>query len=489
MKPFFSKLVRSLALAGLITTCIPGNSAGTADLTIAEMLQSAATRNPARIEAAKHVIERQEKPEARDSAQAKRLNTEAISASKNGDLDAAIRLFKEALEADESSASITNNLCLAYLRAKNYQEAVAAGKSAIGLAPSNDKIWFNLGQAYGGNGMINQAAASFYLAIHFAGEPDRVRESLLKLSGANNPGMAAAAKQALNSAAGSPAEAATTNASPAARSGMQLGAPTLTTPVTPAVPATVSAPPTSTPARKSPLAAADIDGITSLALQGKDVPIVEKVGNQDSLFRQGEDFFAKGIKKKNEAEIFGRGVLLLKQSAFLGHKEAPGVLGMILSRGYAQAGTTVGPDVNEAKKLFDLTTARGGGTGYLGQAFLEVDSNPIKAITLFEKSRSPYDYLRDAEIFRLSKESKDPAVVAAASAAMKRLGFSEYYMQGMLRNWKVDTGEIILVPAKDTSMANAICTILQDQITNAARVGDRTTIRESQFKLKQMNCG
>lgn len=497
-----SRLARSLALAGVLFSSLAASAANT-DSLIDALLQAASTKTSAKIEESKQAVERADKPLPKDPALSKKLNTEAISASKNGDIDAAIKLFKEAREADMSSASAANNLCLAYLRAKNYPEAVAAGKAAIGLVPANERIWYNLGQAYGANGMYSQAASSFYLAQHFSAEPEKVREQLVKLSGTNNAGMAAAAKIALDIQEPKPETAITqveaksqlaptANSAPATRTAVQA-APSQTAPAA-ASALVAQAAKNEAPSPKieapSSLAAKDIAGIASLNLKGEDIPDpTKKYMDLRTIFHEADLEFHYGYGSKDKDERFAKADLPLRRAAFLGHKDAPGMLGILLSQGYTAKEGGRKPDLEEAKKLFALSNTRGGYTGYWGQALEAEKTNPLLAIQLHEKSlqiEEKYDSKKSLVMYTL--ESKDPAVVEAAKAAIKRTKITDDFIKQQTLQHKVKTGEIILKPAPDTAFDNAICTILQDQVTNARRSGNQAAFREAQFKIKLRGC-
>lgn len=434
----------------------PVSIAANPDVVISEMLQAASARSDIRIENGKQQLERQDKPATVDAASARRLNTEAIATSKGGDVESAIRLFKEAHLADPGSPSIAANLSLAYIKAGNFGESAAATKRALALAPSNSQLWFNLGQALGGAGLTPQGAASFYLAMHFAAVPEKITEALTRLSNANNAGMAASARMALANMAAKTPEAEKMVSQPS-------------------VPAKQAAPSIS--------AAADIAGIASLVLNESSVSDLTKPGyDKDSRYKYGLESFMAGYKSGNNQPEHA--VQALRDAAYLGHPDAPGLLGVFIVSGYKQInGQRTAPDLAEARKLFELSNARGGSMGYLGQGDLALEGdgeprNVLKGIGLYEKAAIKKNPVAERRLVLSKVHFKDPAVVAATNAAIQRAGIDPNKVRSITA----------AATAPEPKTDPLICTIIDDQIETAKRSGDRMGVTNANFKKSQLNC-
>ena len=83
----------------------------------------------------------------------------ALDAHQKGDLDGAVKLYREFLKARPASFEAHSNLGAILARQGLYPDAIAEYKSAIRLAPGNPSIAFNLAIAYYKSGDIGQAAA------------------------------------------------------------------------------------------------------------------------------------------------------------------------------------------------------------------------------------------------------------------------------------------------------------------------------------------
>lgn len=88
----------------------------------------------------------------------------AIAQHQAGDLDGAIRSYREYLAADPDSVQARSNLGAALARAGRYEEAIAEYNRALSKNAENPALLLNLGLAYYKTGHPAEAAARFELA-------------------------------------------------------------------------------------------------------------------------------------------------------------------------------------------------------------------------------------------------------------------------------------------------------------------------------------
>lgn len=101
----------------------------------------------------------------------------AIEAHQKGDLDAAVRLYRDYLKTHSSSFEVHSNLGAILARQGLYGEAIAEYNAALRLAPNNPSISLNLAIAYYKSGDIGLAAEELK-ALHNKA-PDVQRVTLL----------------------------------------------------------------------------------------------------------------------------------------------------------------------------------------------------------------------------------------------------------------------------------------------------------------------
>lgn len=89
----------------------------------------------------------------------------AIALHQAGDLDGAIRAYREYLAAEPDSVQARSNLGAVLARAGRYDEAIAEYDRALGKSPDNPAILLNLGLAYYKTGRHAEAAARFERAV------------------------------------------------------------------------------------------------------------------------------------------------------------------------------------------------------------------------------------------------------------------------------------------------------------------------------------
>ncbi len=86
----------------------------------------------------------------------------------SGDLDGAIRAYREYLAAQPDSIAARSNLGAALARAGRYEEAIAEYNHALEKSPGNPALLLNLGLAYYKTGRPAEAAARFEQAAALA---------------------------------------------------------------------------------------------------------------------------------------------------------------------------------------------------------------------------------------------------------------------------------------------------------------------------------
>jgi tetratricopeptide (TPR) repeat protein len=89
----------------------------------------------------------------------------AITLHQAGDLDGAIRAYREYLGAEPDSVQARSNLGAALARTGRYDEAIAEYDRALRKSPDNPALLLNLGLAYYKTGRHAEAAARFERAV------------------------------------------------------------------------------------------------------------------------------------------------------------------------------------------------------------------------------------------------------------------------------------------------------------------------------------
>ena len=92
----------------------------------------------------------------------------AVALHQSGDLDGAIRAYREYLTAQPDSLQARSNLGAALARAGRYDEAIAEYDRALSKSPDNPALLLNLGLAYYKTGRPAEAAARFERAASLA---------------------------------------------------------------------------------------------------------------------------------------------------------------------------------------------------------------------------------------------------------------------------------------------------------------------------------
>ncbi len=102
---------------------------------------------------------------------------QAMQLQQSGDLEGAVRGYREFLAAHPNEAAVHSNLGVLLARLGRYDEAVSEYKKAADLDPNNAGIYLNLGLAHYKAGRIPEAAAIFAHARELA--PDNSQATLL----------------------------------------------------------------------------------------------------------------------------------------------------------------------------------------------------------------------------------------------------------------------------------------------------------------------
>ncbi len=101
----------------------------------------------------------------------------AVSLHQSGDLEGAVRAYREALAALPGNAQLRSNLGAALAALGRYEEAIASYREALELAPGDARIRTNLALAYYKSAEIPRAAEELQ-ALHDS-QPDDLRTTLL----------------------------------------------------------------------------------------------------------------------------------------------------------------------------------------------------------------------------------------------------------------------------------------------------------------------
>ena len=103
------------------------------------------------------------------------LFDEAATALAIGDLEEAVRLYQQCVEADPEFIDGWHALGMAQMKLGRHPEAIAAAKSAIRLNPDDQILWTSLSLAYVRNHQIKEAESAGAKAkvLSWGGKIDR----------------------------------------------------------------------------------------------------------------------------------------------------------------------------------------------------------------------------------------------------------------------------------------------------------------------------
>jgi Flp pilus assembly protein TadD len=105
---------------------------------------------------------------AQQPAPNSRLLQQAVALHQSGDLEGAIRAYREYLAVEPDSVEARSNLGVVLARTGRYPEAIAAYNRALATSPGNPALLLNLGLAYYKTGRPSEAASRFEQAAAVA---------------------------------------------------------------------------------------------------------------------------------------------------------------------------------------------------------------------------------------------------------------------------------------------------------------------------------
>ncbi|MBL8876990.1 MAG: tetratricopeptide repeat protein [Phycisphaerae bacterium] len=104
-------------------------------------------------------------PVAYDTAKAIQLAEQALKAQRDGNLDNAISLYKQSINANPELSGVWTNMGVAMMEKQNFAAAAEAFKKALDLSPTDSRPLVNLGVAYLDRGWADQAYIYFSQAL------------------------------------------------------------------------------------------------------------------------------------------------------------------------------------------------------------------------------------------------------------------------------------------------------------------------------------
>jgi len=88
------------------------------------------------------------------------LMDEGHSALAVGELEAAVKYFKDVVEQDSKFQEGWIALCMTLYKLDRYEDAIVAGKKAADIDPNNQFVWSSLSLAYNANKQKVEAEAA-----------------------------------------------------------------------------------------------------------------------------------------------------------------------------------------------------------------------------------------------------------------------------------------------------------------------------------------
>lgn len=104
-------------------------------------------------------------PPSYDTAKAVQLAEQALVAQRSGDLEKAISLYKQSIQANPELSGVWTNFGVAMMAKQNFPGAAEAFKHALDLSPTDSRPLVNLGVAYLDRGWADQAYTYFSQAL------------------------------------------------------------------------------------------------------------------------------------------------------------------------------------------------------------------------------------------------------------------------------------------------------------------------------------
>jgi Flp pilus assembly protein TadD len=112
---------------------------------IENMLMGSSTDDERMIMDNKALLENLPKTAKGEKKAARAINEQALSHFNNGELEEAVKLFKDASQLDKSDPEILNNLGYALLKQGNIESSEDAILETLAIAPGRSTAWQNLG--------------------------------------------------------------------------------------------------------------------------------------------------------------------------------------------------------------------------------------------------------------------------------------------------------------------------------------------------------
>ncbi|HAS51208.1 MAG TPA: hypothetical protein DCS21_05500 [Gammaproteobacteria bacterium] len=116
---------------------------------VQQMIDLAAANNPPAVETMQRMLEQNPRPAAADPVAANIALQQGQTALQRGDLNAALKEFQKATQADPGNIDAFNHLGLLYRKLNQFADAERALQQALSLEPTRAVAWFQLAQVYG----------------------------------------------------------------------------------------------------------------------------------------------------------------------------------------------------------------------------------------------------------------------------------------------------------------------------------------------------
>jgi tetratricopeptide (TPR) repeat protein len=134
------------------------------------------------IQAMKLQIEELPKPIKGQKKSARIHNEQGLSYFNDGELEKAVKLFKEASQLDKSDPEILNNLGYALLKQGNVESAEDAILETLAIAPGRATAWQNLGDILAIKNDMPKAIAVYENVYRFSKNRVKTHQFMQKLN-------------------------------------------------------------------------------------------------------------------------------------------------------------------------------------------------------------------------------------------------------------------------------------------------------------------
>ena len=126
------------------------------------------TNHETEIQDIKQKIDALPKPAKGQKKSARAVNEQALSRFNSGELEEAVKLFKDASQLDKSDPEILNNLGYALLKQGNIEAAEGAILETLAISPGRSNAWQNLGDILGAKNDMPRAIAAYENVYRFS---------------------------------------------------------------------------------------------------------------------------------------------------------------------------------------------------------------------------------------------------------------------------------------------------------------------------------